>query len=89
MTGGVPRRTTVVWIALMAATCATWWLGTGHVGPRNYALLAIVLTIVIAFVKISLIGSEFMELRDAPLPLRAAFSLWVVVVGSATAVFAI
>jgi hypothetical protein len=89
MTRGVPRRTTVVWIALLVAICATWWLGTGHVGPRDCALLAMVLTIVIAFAKISLIGSEFMELRGAPLPLRAAFSLWVVVVGSAAAVFAI
>jgi len=90
MITGVPRRTTAVWIALMAATCVTWWLGTGHVGAGEYALLAAVATIVIAFVKIILVGFEFMELREAPFLLRAAFSFWVVGVGStAVVLFAI
>jgi hypothetical protein len=82
---GVPRRTTAIWVALMAATCATWWLGTGHFGAREHVLLAVVATIVIAFVKIAFVGFEFMELRKAPLILRTAFLLWVAGVASATA----
>jgi hypothetical protein len=35
----------------------------------------------VAFAKTQLVGSFFMELRTAPLPLRLAFSAWVVGVG--------
>jgi len=88
MSHGVPARTTAVWIVLMTATCATWWLGTGHAGHRgaNWEVLSLIL---VAWVKIHLVGYEFMELRGAPLALRAAFSVWTAAVGTVTAVLAL
>jgi hypothetical protein len=44
----------------------------------------VALALLIAFLKIYFIGSEFMELRGAPAPLRVAFTVWVVCVAAAT-----
>jgi len=35
---------------------------------------------VVAFVKVRFVGLEFMELRSAPLILRAKFEIWLVVI---------
>jgi hypothetical protein len=72
----------------MMATCATWWLGTGHAGHRG-ATWEVLSLIVIACAKIHMVGQEFMELRGAPVVLRAAFSTWTVTLGTVTAVFAL
>lgn len=72
----VPVRITTVWALLTIATCVTWWLGAGH-GAGDLAILSL---IAIAFAKVYLIGSEFMELRGAPVVLRAIFTIWTVVV---------
>jgi Prokaryotic Cytochrome C oxidase subunit IV len=61
----------VVWFILIAATLFLWYLGAEH-GVRN-AHLATVLILVIAFVKWRFVGLYFMELRDAPVPLRLIF----------------
>jgi hypothetical protein len=84
----VPARVTAVWMVLLMATCATWWLGTGHAGYRgaHWEVLSLIL---VACVKIHLVGYEFMELRGAPVALRAAFSVWVAAFGTGTAIFAV
>ena len=81
MIAALPRRATVVFVALVLATCATWWLGTDHPFADVSVRLAGALAIAIAFVKVHLVGQDFMELRSAPLMLRAAFGAWNVVVG--------
>jgi hypothetical protein len=77
MNGTVPRRVTVVFAALVAATCITWWLGSGS--SRTGAGLGLVatLTVLIASAKIYFIGRDFMDLRSAPSTLRIAFNVWV------------
>jgi hypothetical protein len=77
LNGAVPRRVTVVFAGLVVATCMTWWLGSRPSPTDNASGLAAVLTILIAFAKIYFIGRDFMELRSAPLGLRAAFNVWV------------
>lgn len=66
-------RLTLVWAALMAATLASWVTGT-HGGSEAVT----VFVIVVAFAKVQLVGTHFMDLRHAPVPLRVAFSTWVV-----------
>jgi Prokaryotic Cytochrome C oxidase subunit IV len=65
-----------VWLALMGATLVSWSLGDGHGAPQ----LATVTVIAVAFAKVYLVGHSFMELRDAPMPLRRVFGGWVVIV---------
>jgi hypothetical protein len=75
LTSGAPKRVTAVWLVLIAATLCSWeWVrGSGdHRLASSAALL-------IAFVKVRLIGLEFMELRAAPFLLRLIFELWTVV----------
>ena len=85
MRTGVPIRTTVVWVCLMVATCSTWLLGTGRLSVNHESLQVMVaLALLIAFLKIYFIGSEFMELRGAAAPLRVAFTMWVLGVAAAT-----
>jgi Prokaryotic Cytochrome C oxidase subunit IV len=64
----LPAALTAVWALLVAATLTTW-----SVGGVSVAVL------VIAFVKVRLVGLYFMELRSAPIPLRLLFEGWVVV----------
>jgi hypothetical protein len=65
-------RITGVWVLLVVATLFSWEWAQGA-GDRRLTASAV---LVIAFVKVRLIGLEFMELRTAPLPLRIAFELW-------------
>jgi hypothetical protein len=64
------------WLALMGATLVSWYLGDGHGAPQ----LATVVVIAVAFAKTYVVGHSFMDLRDAPLPLRRVFGGWVVIV---------
>jgi Prokaryotic Cytochrome C oxidase subunit IV len=68
----------VVWFILIAATLLLWYLGAEH-GVRN-AHLATVLILVVAFIKWRFVGLYFMELRDAPVPLRLIFEAQCVIV---------
>jgi heme/copper-type cytochrome/quinol oxidase subunit 4 len=68
-----------VWLALIAATCLSFWLGGGHRAPvRETAVSVAVLAV--AFVKVRLVGLYFMELKNAPVVLRAIFESYVVAV---------
>jgi caa(3)-type oxidase subunit IV len=65
---------TAVWVVLIAATIATWTLGTNH-GIANHTLASVVI-LLIAFIKVRLVGLYFMELRDAPAVLRGLFEAY-------------
>lgn len=68
-------RSTVVWAALVVATVVSWALGSRH---GTGSLVAIVV-LGVAVVKVRFVGLDFMELRSAPLLLRAAFEAYCVV----------
>ncbi len=65
------NRTTVMWAVLISATLLSWWLGTGH--GFSSAELASVAVLIVAFIKIRIVGLYFMELREAPTVLRGLF----------------
>jgi hypothetical protein len=69
-------RTTRVWVLLLAATALSWQLGHGlwALNPHDVGTLVIV----IAFIKVRWIILDFMELRHAPLPIRAICEIWLV-----------
>jgi len=72
---------TAVWSILILATLLSWWLGTDHgLGSGADHTGATLAILVVAFVKVRCVGLYFMELRDAPLPLRLAFEAYVAVV---------
>jgi Prokaryotic Cytochrome C oxidase subunit IV len=68
-------RSTVVWAALVGATVVSWALGAEH---GTGSLIAIVV-LGVAMIKVRFVGLDFMELRHAPLLLRAAFECYCVV----------
>jgi hypothetical protein len=73
-------RVTLVWFLLVAATAVSWEMGHG-VGfdDIRHASMAI---IVIAFIKVRYVILDFMEIRHAPIWMRAVGVTWVVVVCS-------
>ena len=73
------ERVTWVWLALVVLTCVTTWgLSTDVFLP----VVAVVGNFVIAAVKVRYVMLDFMELRDAPLPVRFAFEAWPVAVAA-------
>jgi hypothetical protein len=71
------RSPEFVWLLLVLATLlsyASWAEGALEPNRAGAAVL------IIAFLKARLIGTRFMELREAVWPLRAAFEIWVVAV---------
>lgn len=75
----IKSSATVVWLFLIVATGVSWTLGTDHVfvGSQSIASITILL---VAFVKIRFIGLYFMELKDAPLVLRALLEAYCLIV---------
>lgn len=70
-------RISLVWLVLIAATLISWKVGTDH---GVHAHLATVIVLLVAFIKVRFVGLYFMELREAPLPLRFIFEGYCVVV---------
>jgi hypothetical protein len=75
-------RAGVSWLVLIAATLLSYALGADH----GVGSVVVVVVLGIATVKVRLIGLDFMELRSAPIPLRAVFEgyclgLWAVLSG--------
>ncbi|SBS73748.1 conserved membrane hypothetical protein [uncultured Mycobacterium sp.] len=66
------NRAGVSWLILVAATLASWALGADH-GTGSLVAVGV---LAIAAVKVRLVGLDFMELRHAPIPLRAAFEVY-------------
>ncbi|WP_161600578.1 cytochrome C oxidase subunit IV family protein [Mycolicibacterium hodleri] len=77
---------TVVWILLISATALSWALGTHH-GIVDDPTAASLIILAIAFIKIRFIGLYFMDLKDAPLALRALIEAWCLIVFCLTAAF--
>ena len=71
------KPATIVWAALMLATCATTWLLSGNSVTPEVATVAILL---IAAVKVRLVIRYFMEVRRAPLALRFICDGWLLAV---------
>jgi hypothetical protein len=70
---------TVVWLLLVLATATSWFLGTDHgLPPSDQSFLGAVI-LVVAVVKVRLVGTYFMELRHAPAVLRSLFNLYCLV----------
>ena len=76
----VGNRMGAVWAFLVAVTALSFAVGGGHGAAGHEA--ATVAVVAVAFVKVRLVGLEFMELRSAPVPLRLLFEGWVVVTGA-------
>lgn len=70
------RRAAGVWLVLVAATGTSWILAT----PDRSSNSAAAVLLVIAFIKVRMIGLHFMGIRQAPAPLRALFEGYVLVV---------
>jgi hypothetical protein len=69
----------IVWAALMLATCASTWLLSKNSVTPEMAMVAIVL---VAAVKVRLVMGHFMEVRRAPLALRLVCDGWLLAVTS-------
>ncbi|MCW3014533.1 MAG: hypothetical protein JWO02_1625 [Solirubrobacterales bacterium] len=78
------NRASIAWLFLILATLLSWRLGTDHglSSDDDHRLVSSVIVLV-AFVKIRLVGLYFMELRDSPLPLRLVFEGYCLVVCAA------
>jgi flagellar motor component MotA len=87
MSAGVPRRTTVVWLVLVGITVASLWVGTGHLPAGGTAQTSAAVVVGAAFLKAYLVGRHFMEVRDAPAPLRLVFGAWTVLFGTLCVTF--
>lgn len=74
------NRASAIWLLLVTASLLSWESMAIAGGDARLGRSAI---LVIAFLKVRLVGLEFMELRHAPLALRAAFEAWVVLVCAA------
>ena len=73
------ERVTWVWLGLMVLTCmTTWGLSKDFFSPA----VAVVGIFLIAAVKVRYVMLDFMELRQAPLRVRAAFEAWPVLVAA-------
>ena len=77
--GVLSNATTVAWLILMVATGVGWWLGQT---PKGMAL-ATTGVIIVAFIKVWIVGFQFMELRHAPRWLRHGFDAWIIAVSVA------
>lgn len=77
----VRTKATAVWCALVLATIVSWLLGTdASGGSDDDHRMASIVIVLIAFVKVRLIGLYFMELREAPMSLRGLFEGYCVAV---------
>lgn len=72
--------TTLAWLILVVATGIGWWLGQAAQDNTQSVRLATAGVIVVAFVKVWIVGFQFMELRHAPRWLRHSFDAWLVAV---------
>lgn len=66
------NRAGASWLFLVAATVLSWAVGAEHGTGSTVA----VLVLGIAAIKVRLVGLDFMELRHAPIALRAAFEAY-------------
>ena len=65
-------RAGVSWVFLVVATIVSWAVGAEH----GTGSIVVVVVLAIAAIKVRLVGLDFMELRHAPIPLRAVFECY-------------
>lgn len=82
LVGLVRTKVTAVWVVLTCATLMNWALRTEH-GVSSQRLTSMIV-MVVALVKVRLVGLYFMELRRAPSSLRRGFESYCVAVLIAT-----
>ena len=73
------RAGVLAWLLLAALTGVTWWVGVGHADASRQPRADTIALFVLAFFKARLIILHFMELRHAPIGLRALGEAWVIV----------
>lgn len=75
MIGLVATRKAALWLVLVGLTIVSLELFQGIAGGNRQITAAAV--IVIAFIKVRIVGLDYMEIRNAPRLLRVLFELWV------------
>ncbi|MDD2177623.1 cytochrome C oxidase subunit IV family protein [Acidovorax sp. D2M1] len=73
------HRINAIWLALLAATAITAWLGE-HAGAQGLGTGAAILVLALAAAKGSLIILDYMELRHAPALWRRLLLGWLATV---------
>lgn len=76
----VKSRITLLWLVLLAATLVSWEAVEG-IAWLHHPRLAGAVVVGIAFIKARYIMLDFMELRDAPPPMRLFAEAWWLLVG--------
>ena len=69
------KRINIIWLLLVAATLLSF--ESDFLGSAQFVRALI---LALAFIKVLFVGREFMELRDAPLPLLWGFQIWTILV---------
>jgi|GEM_PF-1056583 len=72
------RRVTLVWVLLLALTFGSFLVGIEQ--GAGFASVGALIIVGIAMLKVRLIGIHFMDLRVAPVALRALFEGYVLAV---------
>lgn len=75
----IRTRATALWFLLIALTILSLEFFQ-KLGFNDDHRLGAAVVIIVAFVKVRLVGLEYMELRRAPLLLRLFFEIWVVAI---------
>jgi hypothetical protein len=70
------RRIWAIWLLLVIATVVSWTVGVDH--GIDYRL-STTLVLVVTFLKVNLVGMNFMDLREAVPPLRAIFNTFCII----------
>ena len=77
MSANADRRLLVAWLALVAVTLVSWWIGSSHGNGEFHSSAPITYAVIgIAAIKIRVIVREFMEVRHAPRLLRRLADGW-------------
>ena len=76
------NRVARTWSLLVGATSCSFAVFEATGGQERNLPIAGGLVIAIAFIKVRLIGLDFMELRTCPIWMRIAFELWVITIFS-------
>lgn len=88
MTALIRNWSTLVWLIITGATGLSWWLAQGMTTDTTDVsnMWTTITVMVIAFVKVRLVIMYFMEVRTAPLPLRAICEIWLLAACSAVVI---
>lgn len=71
------RKLTAIWLLLIGITFVSWEFVAGT--RTLHPVLPILLLLALAFVKVRFVILDFMEIRGAPLALRAVLEVWMLV----------